>query len=629
MFQIIKRTSGFWHNFNGGAKEVNLSDFNVVLDDIGQTYVIQSLNGSNIPNQAVGIADIEVIDETDASIVETFATVELLRVRLEALGYTPYLVSGFSQDIVDALNGANAPDAGNPYATMDDLGGGGATNLGYTPSPTNGIVTSDTGTDATIPLADATNAGLLKPAKYTVLENTTNTNSGDETVSTLGAKINAAASATPNDTDLVVSVESSVVKKNAWTQIKAFLKTYFDGFYQLISGTVTEIATATTYTTVLTDQIVRSTTTSNVTVTIPANATVAYPIGKVIRFIKSTAGGSGFTIVGAGGVTFEAPNGLVSNSNANIFIQKIDTDKWAVLTSLFYGSAGTATTNGNLAANNIYPVGSLGLGIAGAINVVGGYSNSITPRYTSGSDYGWNIAGYGRYNVDFSAFMLSDRDLPDIGKVKAMISTNESMVDANITPATTTTKLATTVNLTANRTVTLPTIIGGSITVIDEKQTIYRTNVSAFYITIGVASGKTLNGVTNGTVFLGKKGQSIVFYHDGSGNYTYAVPEKRAIWVIKTDSGASDGFSQIYQVQNTCSTQFTVVAEVGQPAVVTIAEYNNEIHRLSSSNWQTDFNFMSQLIYDSSGYIYPASLSNLGIENFAYDGRGWMIIDEI
>jgi len=48
-------------------------------------------------------------------------------------------------------------------------GGGGNTNLGYTPSPTNGIVTSDTGTDATIPLANATNAGLLTPAEKTKL----------------------------------------------------------------------------------------------------------------------------------------------------------------------------------------------------------------------------------------------------------------------------------------------------------------------------------------------------------------------------------------------------------------------------------------------------------------------------
>lgn len=42
-----------------------------------------------------------------------------------------------------------------------------STNLGYTASPTNGVVTSDTGTDSTIPLADATNAGLLTPLEKT------------------------------------------------------------------------------------------------------------------------------------------------------------------------------------------------------------------------------------------------------------------------------------------------------------------------------------------------------------------------------------------------------------------------------------------------------------------------------
>ena len=43
----------------------------------------------------------------------------------------------------------------------------GTTNLGYTAAPTQGIVTSDTGTDATIPAADATNAGLILPAEKT------------------------------------------------------------------------------------------------------------------------------------------------------------------------------------------------------------------------------------------------------------------------------------------------------------------------------------------------------------------------------------------------------------------------------------------------------------------------------
>lgn len=42
-------------------------------------------------------------------------------------------------------------------------GGGGSTNLSYTASPTNGIVGSDTGTDAIIPVVNSTNAGLMSP----------------------------------------------------------------------------------------------------------------------------------------------------------------------------------------------------------------------------------------------------------------------------------------------------------------------------------------------------------------------------------------------------------------------------------------------------------------------------------
>lgn len=40
------------------------------------------------------------------------------------------------------------------------------TNLGYTSSPSQGLVTSSTGTDAILPLVDGTNAGLASPQMF-------------------------------------------------------------------------------------------------------------------------------------------------------------------------------------------------------------------------------------------------------------------------------------------------------------------------------------------------------------------------------------------------------------------------------------------------------------------------------
>ncbi len=48
-------------------------------------------------------------------------------------------------------------------------GGGSATDLAYTASATGGTVTSSTGADATIPLSDGTNAGLVSPAQHAKL----------------------------------------------------------------------------------------------------------------------------------------------------------------------------------------------------------------------------------------------------------------------------------------------------------------------------------------------------------------------------------------------------------------------------------------------------------------------------
>ena len=68
---------------------------------------------------------------------------------------------------------ADATNAGLMTAAekskLAGLGGPGTTNLSYTASPTNGVVVSDTGGDATLTLADATNAGLMSPAGFSKL----------------------------------------------------------------------------------------------------------------------------------------------------------------------------------------------------------------------------------------------------------------------------------------------------------------------------------------------------------------------------------------------------------------------------------------------------------------------------
>jgi len=127
MFKIIKKGGGnFWHNFNNGSKEVNLSDWEIVLDSVNQTVSLQMLNGANVPQTSVIISDIVVIDETDGSVEETFTNITDLRNRLIELNYTPYII----------LNGfvPEAPVNGLTYGRKDaewvEVTGGGGGSVG-------------------------------------------------------------------------------------------------------------------------------------------------------------------------------------------------------------------------------------------------------------------------------------------------------------------------------------------------------------------------------------------------------------------------------------------------------------------------------------------------------------------
>jgi hypothetical protein len=95
-------------------------------------------------------------------------------------------------------------------------GGGGATNLTYTASPTNGIVTSDTGTDATVPLSTGTNAGLLAPAQHTKLAGIATGATANDTDANLKARANhTGTQAASTISDFTASVLSSMVTGKA------------------------------------------------------------------------------------------------------------------------------------------------------------------------------------------------------------------------------------------------------------------------------------------------------------------------------------------------------------------------------------------------------------------------------
>lgn len=89
-------------------------------------------------------------------------------------------VTDAASDAADAsaalADHAAAADPHPQYLTQTEADGryapagiSGATNLGVTASPTGVTVTSDTGDDAALPLADGTNAGLMAPGQVTKL----------------------------------------------------------------------------------------------------------------------------------------------------------------------------------------------------------------------------------------------------------------------------------------------------------------------------------------------------------------------------------------------------------------------------------------------------------------------------
>jgi hypothetical protein len=138
---------------------------------------------------------------------------------------------------------------------------------------------------------------------------------------------------TPLDADSIIindSADSNKTKLTTWANVKATLKAYFDTLYSLLSITT---QTGTSYAFVLADAgtLVRFNNAAPVTVIVPLNSSVAFPIGTSIEARQSGAGA--VTISPTAGVTINSPDGLlVTGKQFDQFrLVKQAADAWLVV----------------------------------------------------------------------------------------------------------------------------------------------------------------------------------------------------------------------------------------------------------------------------------------------------------
>ena len=185
-------------------------------------------------------------------------------------------------------------------------------------------------------LATASNDGLMSSSDFSKLLATTGTNTGDDTVSTMGALINGAtAITTPADADLTDIVQSSVVKKITWANIKATLKTYFDTLFA--SLLVTEVSVTASRTLILTDKdnklIACNHASVSIVNTIPPNSSVAFPIGSQFAFSRDGAAEVSIAL-GAGVTVTNTAKLKIANQGDAMALLKTGTNTYKLCGSL-------------------------------------------------------------------------------------------------------------------------------------------------------------------------------------------------------------------------------------------------------------------------------------------------------
>ncbi|GEM_PF-3546682 len=188
--------------------------------------------------------------------------------------------------------------------------GNGVTNLTSSATATNVTVLSDTGNDATIAGATTSAAGVMTAADKTKLDS-------------------IASGATANQTDAYLLSRANHTGTQAIATITN-LQTSLDAKADL--AYTFNAQTGTSYTLVATDagKFLTFTNTAAVTVTVPTNASVAFPVGT--RIYMSQLGTGQVTISPAGGVTVNAvPGRNIAAQFGGAELVKYAADTWLLV----------------------------------------------------------------------------------------------------------------------------------------------------------------------------------------------------------------------------------------------------------------------------------------------------------
>ena len=161
--------------------------------------------------------------------------------------------------------------------------------------------------------------------------------------------------------------------------------------------------TGTTYTLVLADggEIVTLNNSSAITVTIPTNANVAFPIGTTVKLLQ--IGSGTVTVAGAGGVTVNGVTLSIAEQYGELFCRKIATNTWIVsggssaAAAVAYSSvASTGNVTLDLANSNYFDAGQL----TANTTVTFGSHNETVKHFTYTFIPGYNNAESSTFDLD-------------------------------------------------------------------------------------------------------------------------------------------------------------------------------------------------------------------------------------